>query len=84
MLLRWLRHHRRPPKRTEQDVPRGHHHANSRSTGGLHRPDSADAHGTTSTNSNDLFVGRVSGQDLGYSGETGAERRGQNRKHNPE
>lgn len=78
MLLGWLRRHRQPRKLTEQDVPRGRYHASSRSTGGLDRPNTADAHGTTSTNSNDMFVGRASGQDLGYAGETGAEARAWN------
>lgn len=38
-------------------------------------PSTGDPHGTTSTKDNDLFVGCVSGQDAGYAGETGAERR---------
>ena len=34
-----------------------------------------DAPATTGTDENDEFVGRVAGQDAGYSGETGAEAR---------
>lgn len=44
-------------------------------TGGVPRPDSSDAHSTTGPDDSDMFVGRVSGQDSGYVGETGAERR---------
>ena len=66
---------RTPKKQTEQEAPRDPHQATSRVTGGVHRPDSADAHSTTGPNDSDVFVGRVSGQDAGYEEETGAERR---------
>lgn len=61
--------------RTEQDVAGDPHQVTSRETGGRHRPNADDPHGTTSTNDNDLFIGRVTGQDAGYADETGAERR---------
>lgn len=50
--------------------------ARSRAHGGP-RPgtDVSDAATTTGTADNDLFVGRVAGDDLGYAGETGAEAR---------
>lgn len=66
---------RKPKKQTEQEVPRDPHQATSRVTGGVPRPDSSDAHSTTGPDDSDMFVGRVSGQDSGYVGETGAERR---------
>jgi hypothetical protein len=37
--------------------------------------DDPDAASTTGTGRSGEFVGRVSGQDVGYAGETGAERR---------
>jgi hypothetical protein len=38
--------------------------------------DDPDAGSTTGTGESETFVGRVSGQDVGYAGETGAEQRG--------
>ncbi len=62
------------PRPGEADVDRDDTQALSRATGG---GDSVapDAAGTTGTGDSDAFVGRVSGQDVGYAGETGAERR---------
>jgi hypothetical protein len=37
--------------------------------------DQPDAGSTTGTGPSDTFVGRVGGRDVGYAGETGAERR---------
>lgn len=60
-------------KPTENDVPLDDHVANSRPLGMEGDPDEPE--GTTSPGGNGEFVGRVSGQDEGYAGETGAERR---------
>jgi hypothetical protein len=58
--------------------------ARSRDTGGVpadeaDRPEDerteADAESTTGTDENALFVGRVAGDDVGYTDETGAEAR---------
>ncbi|PIM72679.1 hypothetical protein CTU88_11165 [Streptomyces sp. JV178] len=43
-------------------------------TGGKPDTEAADRHSTTGTTPNDVFVGRVAGDDSGYL-ETGAERR---------
>ena len=47
----------------------------SRATGGVDDPSAADQGSTTGTTPSEEFVGRVSGQDVGYAGETGGERR---------
>jgi hypothetical protein len=59
----------------EDDVPRDDRQALSRASGGV--PDDAqpDQGSSTGTTPNDEVVGQVAGQDVGYSGETGAERR---------
>jgi hypothetical protein len=49
--------------------------AASRATGGVEDPDQPDQASTTGTTPNPEFVGRVAGADVGYAGETGAERR---------
>jgi hypothetical protein len=62
----------------EEDVDRDDAVALSRATGGgpSDQPDGeTDAEATTGTGAAGTFVGRVAGQDLGYAGETGAERR---------
>ncbi|MBA3419213.1 MAG: hypothetical protein ACR2KO_01105 [Geodermatophilaceae bacterium] len=59
----------------EADVDEDEAVANSRETGGDPDADGADAGSTTGTGESEEFVGRVSGQDLGYEGETGAEAR---------
>jgi hypothetical protein len=46
-----------------------------RESGGVPDPDASDQGSTTGTTPNGEFVGRVAGQDPGYSEETGAERR---------
>ena len=62
------------PRPGEDDVDRDDAQALSRATGGGDG-DAPDAGSTTGTGDSDTFVGRVSGQDVGYAGETGAERR---------
>jgi hypothetical protein len=62
------------PRPGEEDVGRDDAEALSRATGGG-ESDAPDATSTTGTGESDTFVGRVSGQDVGYAGETGAERR---------
>jgi hypothetical protein len=69
---------------SEPDVEVDPHVARSREAGGVD-PDrkdrrrderaDADAPSTTGTDENEQFVGRVAGQDAGYTGETGAEAR---------
>ncbi len=60
-------------KRAEKDVPLDDAVANSRPTNAHGDPDEAE--NTTGPGGNGEFVGRVQGQDEGYAGETGAERR---------
>ena len=62
------------PRPGEEDVDRDDAQALSRATGGGDG-DAADAATTTGTGESETFVGRVAGQDVGYAGETGAERR---------
>ena len=59
---------------SEEDVDPDDAQALSRATGGgpSEEPDAAS---TTGTGESSTFVGRVAGQDVGYAGETGAERR---------
>ena len=65
---------RAEPARREEDgvLPDGQ--ALSRATGGG-PGEEPDAEGTTGTGTSGAAVGRVAGQDVGYAGETGAERR---------
>jgi hypothetical protein len=62
------------PRPGEDDVDQDDAQALSRATGGgpSEEPDAAS---TTGTGESGSFVGRVAGQDVGYAGETGAERR---------
>jgi hypothetical protein len=62
------------PRPGEDDVERDDAQALSRATGGG-AGEGPDADGTTGTGHSETFVGRVAGQDVGYAGETGAERR---------
>jgi hypothetical protein len=62
------------PRPGEDDVDQDDAQALSRATGGG-PSDEPDARSTTGTGESDEFVGRVAGQDVGYAGETGAERR---------
>ena len=63
------------PRPGEEDVPRDDAEALSRATGGVEDPDAPDQGSSTGTTPNDEGVGMVAGQDVGYAGETGAERR---------
>lgn len=47
----------------------------SRETGGVPDPSAPDQGSTTGTTPSEEFVGETAGQDVGYAGETGAERR---------
>jgi len=60
---------------TEQDVPVDDATAASRATGGDDDSTGSDSESTTGTGESGEFVGRVSGQDEGYAGMTGAEAR---------
>lgn len=73
-LLERLRARRAAGTDGEADVAPDLHVARTRATGGraTNRADSAT---TTGTGRNATFVGRVAGDDLGASGDTGAERR---------
>jgi hypothetical protein len=62
------------PRPSEEDVDPDDAQALSRATGGG-ESDAPDATGATGTGQSETFVGRVSGQDVGYAEETGAERR---------
>ena len=62
------------PRPGEEDVDRDDATALSRATGGADGG-APDAAATTGTGESETFVGRVAGQDVGYAGETGAERR---------
>jgi hypothetical protein len=62
--------------RRESDVAGDDAQALSRVTGGVEGADGGDAVATTGTAPSGTFVGRDAGQDEGYAGETGAERRG--------
>lgn len=63
-----------PQPKPEGDAPGDSAVANTRETGGAPgRPGSEQ--NTTGPGENDTFVGRVGGQDEGFAGETGAERR---------
>ena len=62
------------PRPGEGDVDRDDAQALSRATGGG-GSDAPDAAGTSGTGEAGPFVGQVSGQDVGYAEETGAERR---------
>jgi hypothetical protein len=72
-MLDFLRRKRKP--RPESDAPQDTGMAPSRDTGGVPQPNAPDSNSTTGTTPNEEFVGRVGGQDVGYAGETGAERR---------
>jgi len=59
----------------EDDVQRDPNQALAHPTGGVESSEHPDQHSTTGTTPNETFVGRVAGEDVGYEGETGAERR---------
>lgn len=60
---------------TEADVEPDYKQARIRATGGKPGNEHGDDRLTTGTGPNDTFVGRVAGDDLGYTGDTGAEKR---------
>jgi hypothetical protein len=64
-----------PDDWSEEDVARDDKQALSRERGGVADPAEPDQGSSTGTTPNEEMVGRVSGQDVGYAGETGAERR---------
>jgi hypothetical protein len=73
---------------SESDVEADRHLARTRETGGVRdgHPDDrteGDAESTSGTGESEEFVGRVAGLDLGYAGETGAERRAEAGEVNP-
>lgn len=68
------------PRPGEDDVDRDDHQALSRASGGVPDDDAPDQHSSTGTTPNDEGVGQAVGQDVGYAGETGAERRAQHEK----
>ncbi|MEP6852397.1 MAG: hypothetical protein ABJA87_07060 [bacterium] len=59
----------------ESDTSTDSHVAGSRATGGVVDESAQDQGSTTGSTPSGEYVGRVSGQDVGYSGETGAEAR---------
>jgi hypothetical protein len=59
----------------EADVAGDDAQALARVTGGAADAEGGDADSTTGTGEAGSFVGRDAGQDEGYAGETGAERR---------
>jgi len=63
------------PRPGEDDVPRDDAQALSRESGGVPDPDAPDQGSSTGTTPNEEGVGHAVGQDVGYAGETGAERR---------
>lgn len=63
------------PDEGETDVDYDEHQASSREIGGVEDPEEPDQASTTGTTPNGEFVGRIAGDDVGYAGETGAERR---------
>jgi hypothetical protein len=73
-VLDFLKRKRRDT-RPEMDAPQDTGVAYSRDTGGEPDESAADPNSTTGTTPNEEFVGRAEGQDVGYAGETGAERR---------
>ena len=59
----------------EDDVADDPQLAGSRATGGTDERDDDDQASTTGTSDTPEYVGRIAGDDVGYAGETGAERR---------
>jgi len=62
-------------KNGEDDVASDPQVAGSRATGGTDEQDVPDQASTTGTSETPEYVGRIAGDDVGYAGETGAERR---------
>jgi hypothetical protein len=64
-----------PDEKGEDDVAADPQVAGSRATGGIDDPTAPDQASTTGTSETPEYVGRIAGDDVGYAGETGAERR---------
>ncbi len=71
-----------PKPGSESDVAADSAVAESRITGGDAVAPEPDSLSTTGTGDSDTFVGRVAGDDVGYAGETGAERRAEAKQDN--
>jgi hypothetical protein len=71
----WERRIMRRRESAERDVEPDDAMVTSRETGGVPNPHHPDQQSTTGTTPDKEFVGRVSGEDVGYAEETGAERR---------
>ena len=67
-----------------EDVARDPALASNRATGGEHVELSGDRGSVTGTGKTGEFVGRVAGDDLGYAEETGAERRAEALRNDPD
>ena len=67
-----------------EDVAMDSSLASNRATGGEHVELSGDRGSITGTGETGEFVGRVAGDDLGYAGETGAERRAEALRDDPD
>ena len=65
------------PRPHEEDVDADDAEALSRATGGVEDASAPDQGSTTGTTPSETFVGHAVGQDVGYAGEQGAERRAQ-------
>jgi hypothetical protein len=65
----------RESRKAEADVQEDPHQAHTRAEGGVENPEHPDQDSTTGTTPSGSFVGRIAGEDVGYEGETGAERR---------
>ncbi|MDQ3717183.1 MAG: hypothetical protein M3381_14415 [Actinomycetota bacterium] len=68
----------------ESDVPDDDAEATGRPTGGDPETDGGDSEATTGSGESGVFVGRISGQDEGYAGQTGAEARGADQSRDPD
>jgi hypothetical protein len=66
---------RRDTGQRESDVADDDAQALQRVTGGAPDAEGEDAQATTGAGPSGSFVGREAGEDAGYAGETGAERR---------
>jgi hypothetical protein len=65
----------RDPRPQEEDVKPDDRQALSRATGGVEDPEAPDQASTTGTTPKGEYVGRIAGEDVGYAGEQGADRR---------
>ena len=63
------------PRPHEEDVRPDDAQALSRATGGVADAEAPDQASTTGTTPKGEYVGRIAGDDVGYAGEQGADRR---------